>query len=79
MSKRKFVGAGLPLLLIAAALSAGCGGSSSPVAPVETLGATAPPSPMPISPAGDAGLGNGNNQPAPATPARGPQVSEGGD
>jgi len=81
MSKWKFLGATLPLLFTAVALIAGCGSSTSPTAPVETLGSTAPPSPLPISPAGDEGLGNGNDngdQPVPARPAPGPQVSPAG-
>lgn len=81
MSKRKLVGVVLPLLLWAVALIAGCGGGTSPTAPVETIGSTAPPSPLPISPAGDEGLGNGNDhgEPASPTPARDPQVSPVGD
>jgi hypothetical protein len=82
MSKRKLVGATLPLLFTAVALIAGCGSSTSPMAPVETLGSTAPPSPLPISPAGDEGLGNGNDnsgQPVPMRPMGGPQVSPAGE
>lgn len=80
MSKRRATGAMLPILFLAALLVGGCGGSTSPTAPVESTTTSTPPAPLPIAPAGDEEVGDGGSVVHPdRVPVRGAETTPGGE